>query len=188
MKEELTRAQRCTTRQKVDQRLNDRSLAEEMLAQISYFGGAMALKYTHPSRSVRDLMLDQEAEEYFCALRRERQALMRLKKRKLVEIEKSGRDLEAVLTQSGHVAVLRQKIHDCKAPLPVGEHCIVAFDIAQHARDQRDQFRSFLKQAGFTMLQMSVWSTVFDEYTLSAGSCLDKILTPVRKVFRYQMN
>ncbi len=160
--EVLSRTQERRAHANVRARLQKCTATDEMLCQLLYFDGAMAMKYTSPSRSMLDLMLDQEQDDYRHMLQEERRTIRRLAKRKLLNLEKQGADLEAVLTENGWEAVLRQRILSCQDVLPNEEHCIVAFDIPQHMRTQRQLFRNFLKMAGFQCLQMSVWYTELD--------------------------
>lgn len=43
-----------------------------------------------------------------------------------------------------------------------GAVCLVVFDIPEQARKSRDAFRGFLRAAGFSLAQRSVWSTDLD--------------------------
>ena len=158
----LSKTQERLAHQRVKQRLRARSTTEDVLCQLLEFGGAMAMKYTRPSRSILDLMHDQEYDAYRAMLHQERRSIKRLHRRRLLTIERQGADLEVVLTGAGWEEVLRRRILSCEETLPNSEYCIVAFDIPQHARTQRDMFRYFLKSAGFCCLQMSVWYTGLD--------------------------
>jgi len=90
------------------------------------------------------------------------QALKRLEKRKAIELKKEGEQLLVKLTDSGFAEALKMKILSCEEELPSFEACMVVFDVPEDLKDVRNMFRRLLKQAGFFMVQRSVWETTHD--------------------------
>lgn len=86
-----------------------------------------------------------------------RQVLERLKKRKLVEEQKRGDLLIVRLTERGRFHQEMKSIKKKPDHYPVGQGCVVVFDIPESQRAARRTFRHFLKECGFRQLQQSVW-------------------------------
>ncbi|HBU27950.1 TPA: hypothetical protein DEB00_02430 [Candidatus Uhrbacteria bacterium] len=146
-------------RERVQKQIANRSQTTQVLVDLLHFGGAMSMKYLQPSRSIVQLMCDQERADYRTQLTRERQALARLIRKQFVEIRQDGHALTAQLTDSGHFAVLRHAIMETDRLLSDGKCCIVAYDIPIQLNSQRDTLRRFLKEVGFQQLQQSIWYT-----------------------------
>lgn len=94
--------------------------------------------------------------------RRIKDALKSLEKKKMIKIEKQAKKLSISLTKEGKMQSLRHQIMTEKTLLPEDKVCIIVFDIPEHVRNVRDQLRAFLKMAGCTQLQRSVWITTVD--------------------------
>lgn len=96
-------------------------------------------------------------------LRREYFRLRNLAKRQYITMRKRGQKLELTLTERGEQLLAGMSLDE---GLPDGQMCVVVFDIPEAARKARDVFRYFLRQVGFTCVQLSVWKTeknVLDE-------------------------
>lgn len=91
-----------------------------------------------------------------------RQLLYRLQKRNWIKVEKSGRDARVSLTKAGrkvteqlygyHLRLQKQKHWD-------GKWRMVLFDINEHQKPAREQFRQTIQSLGLRRLQNSVWIT-----------------------------
>jgi DNA-binding transcriptional regulator PaaX len=90
-----------------------------------------------------------------------RQALYRLKKRKLIEINKIGNKMIYKITENGLSELLYQKVMKSEL-LPEGKFCLVVFDIPEDRRDIREELRRVLSRAAFLPIQKSVWASPFD--------------------------
>lgn len=86
-----------------------------------------------------------------------RRVLERLKRRKLVEEQKRGDRLMIRLTEKGRWQQELKSIKKKPDHYPVGQGCVVVFDIPESERVARNMFRRFLKECGFRQLQRSVW-------------------------------
>lgn len=101
-------------------------------------------------------------QEYIAAVKNAKERkylkdeLWRLKKEKFVKERKIGDRLVLALTDKGKHIALRQRILQTDKIIK-DRFCVVVFDIPESERKTRDFFRSFLKEAGFTRLQQSVW-------------------------------
>ena len=91
----------------------------------------------------------------------QRRALRRLEQRRLIKLERTAGTYEAALTQEGVAEALRLQVACCKE-LAEGVSCIVVFDIPIEHHRLRRQIREFLKWAGFTKTQQSVWTSTKD--------------------------
>ncbi|MFH0928268.1 MAG: hypothetical protein V1821_02215, partial [bacterium] len=103
----------------------------------------------------------RQAREFKDEYRLMKQALIRLKKRRLVKILNRAEGLELALTKQGEVERLRSSILNRQDRLERG-YCYVIFDIPEDAKLARDALRFFLKQAEFQQVQKSVWRTSKD--------------------------
>ena len=84
------------------------------------------------------------------------QTLDALRRRKFVRTRRLGNKLIVELTDTGRRQILELTLQ--KAPkLTPGNYTLVTFDIPEEVRLARRQFRWFLRHAGFTKLQQSVW-------------------------------
>lgn len=86
-----------------------------------------------------------------------RAVLERAKRRRLVEEQKKGDRLMVRLTDRGRYLFKFKNIKKQPDHYPVGEGCIVVFDIPESQRVARDTFRRFLVECGFRQFQQSVW-------------------------------
>ncbi len=80
-----------------------------------------------------------------------------LAKRRFIELRKKGEKIEYRLTSKGRVHALKRQIIDEKVRLPEGQANLLVFDIPEPMRNVRAMLRRLLKEAGFTLLQRSVW-------------------------------
>ena len=69
---------------------------------------------------------------------------------------------ELKLSNKGLTKLTQEKILLVKQEHPSGRTTIVSFDIPEDVRHLRNKLRNFLKKAGFTMAQRSVWTTKKD--------------------------
>ncbi|MBI4437632.1 CRISPR-associated endonuclease Cas2 [Candidatus Uhrbacteria bacterium] len=95
-----------------------------------------------------------------CVPRRteERRTLHYLKRKGWIETSKTAKGLMIRLSQTGKMERLLRTMQD-RPMLKRGARCLVVFDIPEQARKSRDAFRHFLKAAGLSLIQRSVWST-----------------------------
>lgn len=100
------------------------------------------------------------------AKERERQmdAIRGMRRRKLIETRVTADGLEIALTANGSMRAVREAVKGNRTKLPAGQSCMVLFDIPESAKASRDAFRYFLKDAGFKMVQLSVWESPFDVF------------------------
>ncbi len=109
----------------------------------------------------------QEIE--YIRMRSEYKRLKQLERRKKVKLKKKGDEILFRFTEAGIISVLKTRIINCEIPLMEGEVCIVVFDIPEDIKSVRSALRSLLKQAGFYMIQKSVWEgdkEVVDDFRL----------------------
>lgn len=95
----------------------------------------------------------------------QRQLLAVLQRQKWIKIQHTAGNISVVLTEKGKSILRKEKIR-CARKCAINEGILVTFDIPERARDVRDQFRSFLKECGFQIVERSVWFSncqVFDE-------------------------
>ncbi|KKW31792.1 MAG: Repressor in the phenylacetic acid catabolism [Candidatus Uhrbacteria bacterium GW2011_GWA2_52_8d] len=90
------------------------------------------------------------------AQKKERDRFAYLKRKKWIEMKRTAEGLLVRLTDQGRMERLRRTLHE--KPLLKGSRvCLVMFDVPESVRHSRDAFRHFLKTAGFTLVQRSVW-------------------------------
>ncbi|MBU0645900.1 CRISPR-associated endonuclease Cas2 [Patescibacteria group bacterium] len=94
--------------------------------------------------------------------RRIKEAFQSLKQKRLIKIEKQAKKISISLTRKGKLQSLRHQILTENKQLSEDDVCVIVFDIPEHVRTIRDQLRHFLKKAGCTQLQRSVWTTTID--------------------------
>lgn len=71
-----------------------------------------------------------------------------------------------------------KEAHNQPDHYPIGEGCIVLFDVPESERVARNMFRNFLKECGFRQLQRSVWVCRKDVADLVARFVRSNKLTP----------
>lgn len=98
------------------------------------------------------------AEERERAASAYRNRLAYLRRRNLIATKKIEGRLFIELSKEGKEK-LRQEAMKERPKLPDGFVCLVLFDFPVDARRGRDSFRTFLKRAGFTQVQKSVWKS-----------------------------
>jgi virulence-associated protein VapD len=113
-------------------------------------------------RSVRDARYAHNAYEGRKKDRERKQAIKRLRQRKLVKLRKEGDRVILALTRNGKIKALEAAITASEKYFPDEKICLVSFDFPEAARDARRHFRIFLKSVGFKYVQGSVWSTKKD--------------------------
>lgn len=107
-----------------------------------------------------------------------RMVLDRLKRKKLVEEQKRGDRLIVRLTKQGRWRSELKSIKKKPDHYPVGQGCVVMFDVPESERAARRIFRHFLKECGFRQLQRSVWVCRKDVAVFVADFVKRNTLTP----------
>jgi len=87
-----------------------------------------------------------------------------MRQRNLIKTRKTAAGLEIALTAKGSMRAVREAVKGNRTKLPAGQSCMVLFDIPEDAKALRNAFRYFLKDAGFKMVQLSVWESPFDVF------------------------
>jgi hypothetical protein len=100
-------------------------------------------------------------EQAYQRWRREYQKLQYLKRQHWIKIKKTEKGLLIALTDKGKIEKRRRDANH-RSKLSSGYVCLVMFDIPELAKKGRDQFRFFLKQLGFSLVQKSVWQSQYD--------------------------
>ena len=90
-----------------------------------------------------------------------RQALRRLKQKKLLKIKQIGKEFEVRLTDEGLREAFRLQVLNSDM-LEDESMCMVVFDVPEVERSSRRQIRFLLKEAVFIPIQKSVWISPFD--------------------------
>ncbi|MFH1112197.1 MAG: hypothetical protein V1712_04005 [Patescibacteria group bacterium] len=86
-----------------------------------------------------------------------RQTINDLRKRQYIKTKRLGKKLIISVADKGKLAILRSRLKQIK---PSDGICtVVVFDIPESASSARRQFRRWLKDCHFKMLQRSVWIT-----------------------------
>lgn len=119
-----------------------------------------AAQYHYPGKSYDEILRIRGAKER----RRRREAINHLRRRKLVEIQKTEQGLMVMLTDAGAREAVREAVRQNRMRLPSGQSCIVIFDVPEQSRAARDALRAFLRDAGFAMVQRSVWESRYDVF------------------------
>ena len=86
----------------------------------------------------------------------------RLVEQELLELEEVENNMYLKLTSRGKIEAIKDLIINTKVELPIGEKCLVSFDIPEHIRNIRWHIRKFLKDAGFEMVHLSLWQSTKD--------------------------
>jgi DNA-binding transcriptional regulator PaaX len=87
-----------------------------------------------------------------------------LKRKGWIETSKTAKGFMIRLSHAGKMEQLLRTLH--RRPLLKNQRaCFVMFDIPEQARASRDALRGFLRSAGFSLLQRSVWMTDRDVYS-----------------------
>ncbi len=92
-----------------------------------------------------------------------RQEIERLRKKKLLTIQKVGEEYHVALTNRGLREAFRLQVLRAK-PMPDGCVCMVVFDIPEQEKKLRATLRTFLRYADFAPLQRSVWTSSHDAW------------------------
>lgn len=88
-----------------------------------------------------------------------------LRRANYLKTVKKGKKILITLTRKGYSATLAARMRQASLHHN-GAYTVVIFDIPESQRLVRRQLRLLLRQAGFTMLQQSVWVTRADVFTL----------------------
>ncbi len=94
--------------------------------------------------------------------KRVREAVKRIKKRKLVRDKKQGKVILHKMTNVGEIQLIDYRIRLKESLLPDGEYCLVTFDIPENTKVTRQYFRKKLRQFGFKQHHLSVWISNHD--------------------------
>jgi hypothetical protein len=120
-----------------------------------------AFLYSHrfnDNRSIREARYDYEAYVQFENERMRKQAIKRLRENKYIKMRKEGDRVVMALTKNGKIKALQALIRISNDYYFDDRVCLVSFDFPEAARVARNNFRLFLKEAGFGYVQGSVWS------------------------------
>ena len=88
---------------------------------------------------------------------RRREEMQYLARRKLITLQQEGEKIEFRFNKKGRILALRELVIREEKQLPDGEALLFIFDIPEPMRKVRSMLRRLLKEAGFTLLQRSVW-------------------------------
>lgn len=94
------------------------------------------------------------------------------KRKGFIEVKKDGHDIKIFITEKGRAWMKKYKIENLEIKKPKkwdGKFRVIAFDIPNSQKIQRNAFRSKLKELGFYSTQKSVWMHPFN--------CQDEIRT-----------
>ncbi|MFH1866962.1 MAG: CRISPR-associated endonuclease Cas2 [Patescibacteria group bacterium] len=105
--------------------------------------------------------------KYFRQRAAAKQKLRELARRRYIKIIRRGQQMSIVLNDKARSASLPQRLR-ATPRLKSGWYTVVIFDIPEHLRSERRQFRFLLRQGGFKRLQQSVWVTKQNVLTLIA--------------------
>lgn len=109
-------------------------------------------------RSVREARHEYERylerhEEYL-----RKQAIKRLREKKMISLRKEGDKVMVRLTKNGRIKALQMLVRSSNGYFVDSRRCLVAFDFPEPAREARSRFRRLLKTLGFEYVQGSVWT------------------------------
>ena len=152
-KHERSRAKKRATRRLASITVSADVLLELLAVGVATYRGVRGWPFTTVSRE-QDRAWHDQLREY---VRQEQQAILRLKRRRLVEAIATSDGVHYMLTEAGKVEAMRQQILREERELEEGFYCYVSFDIPVHGNAQRDALRSFLKAVGFTLVHYSLW-------------------------------
>lgn len=88
------------------------------------------------------------------------QALYRLKKQRVILVQKKGDRVTITLTKKGRLKKLTYDVENMKIPKPPvwdKQWRFLVFDIPEEERQTRNVFRNRLKRLGFVQFQQSIW-------------------------------
>ncbi|KKW33009.1 MAG: hypothetical protein UY76_C0011G0005 [Candidatus Uhrbacteria bacterium GW2011_GWA2_52_8d] len=142
-------------------KLKNGSIAANCLLEILYTTNLLLANVHSPSRAFRYGLEDALEVKEFMDQASQQRALRRLEQRRLIKLKRTADRYEAALTEDGIAEALRLQVACCEE-LAEGVSCIVVFDIPIEHHRLRRQIRDFLKWAGFTKTQQSVWTSTKD--------------------------
>ena len=108
-----------------------------------------------------------------------RHTMRRIKTRGWAEERMIGGRMMTVLSKSGEIEAIKILLRNMINELPKDEYWMVAFDFPEVAHAARDEFRRYLKRAGFNSHQQSIWCTQKD-----AGKKLQRLIS-ILKIDRW---
>jgi len=126
--------------------MDDITFAQHHLGMVMQMGAQQARACMHD-------------EERFRAAWDRRRTIKRLRERKWVKARHEGEKIIYNFTKNGAIAALETIMRLKEQKLPLGQYCLVAYDIPEGAREVRQVFRRTLKQCGCVFDQRSVWRT-----------------------------
>ena len=127
----------------------------EAVNMYSFFLNYQRAIVRHGSAYARELKKIQNEREL-------KRRLQELKRQRFIEARFIGNRLELRLTDYGRVNIFLERLNKQRDGGAV--FTLVFFDVPETERLVRRQFRLFLKQAGFKLLQQSVWVRQADVY------------------------
>lgn len=89
-------------------------------------------------------------------------SLSRLQSQNYLKIREQGEQIYISLTDRGIQEGFKRAIIEKKKPLKKKQLCYVSFDVPESAKAVRSHLRRLLKEAGFIMVQLSLWSSTKD--------------------------
>src|SRR3990167_5339599 len=114
--------------------------------------------YSNPSFAGNPFGPEILAEIREAQLRKEiRERTRYLRRKKCIQIQKTGKQTVCKMTKEGQVRALYQRIRHQDICLGEGEYTIVAFDIPEDTKATRWWWRKRLREFGFELHQRSVW-------------------------------
>jgi len=137
------------------------SMTGRILLELMELYEDYAYLYSHrfnDDRTIREARYDHDAYERFENERMRKQAIKRLRESKYIKMRKEGDRVVMALTKNGKIKALQMLIRISKDVYSDDKVCLVSFDFPEAARVARNNFRLFLKEAGFGYVQGSVWS------------------------------
>ncbi len=135
----------------------ERSKTAFLLHTLNVAHGAIRILGRGHGYSVGDLICKAEEREIWEEYRVRKRDLQSMQSRGLIEVEEVDDAVLVSISNRGFVKSLLMRAASSTARLPDGNVCMVSYDIPEHAKRARDNFRRALSNIGFRMLQRSVW-------------------------------
>ena len=114
--------------------------------------------YAVIGKDVRTERYESERIGRLHELKMRRQAINRLRQQKLIRLRQEGERVVYELTTNGRIKALKKLVQSSDDIFFDDRLCLVSFDIPEASRIARQEFRRFLKSAGFSFLHKSVWT------------------------------
>lgn len=135
-----------------------RSAIAKDILRVLLYAGLLTIAATSPYFGIAVWKAFSKKKKY--PKRNFADTFTRLRRKRLLNIEYQGHDMEISLTEEGKKAAGYTQIDALRIPKPQkwdGKWRLVMFDIAYLKKPQRDAFRSQLRKLGFLLFQKSVW-------------------------------